>query len=502
MSGIGRLEVLLTRAEKARAEENLDLTIELYRRILSIDPTHVDAINGLGEAAGNKGDLRVAMQQFENSLRIEPRQPVIWFNHARGLARVGLTQDALSSLDRAIALWPEYAMAHLERATTLANLGRYEEALAGYAETERLLPNNSVVAKQRGLSLQFLGHHDLALKEFDRAIALDPEHADAWISKAMLLLQLGDLPNGFTLYEWRWRMAGWLDSPRRLKREYTTQLWLGEPDLPGKTLLVYGEQGLGDTIQFCRYANLAAQAGARVILEVPKSLTTLMTTLDGPSHVLSDEDPRPDHDLRCPVMSLPLAFGLTMRTIPADGPYLRADPVLRSAWRERLSALRGCRVGLVWGAGTRVGDSELVAIEHRKSLPLMALAPLASVMGCTFVSLQLGVAATQTASPPEGMVLHDHTGELKDFADTAALMDNLDLVISVCTSTAHLAGALGKPVWLLNRFDADWRWFLDREDSPWYPTMRLFRQSKPGDWASVVQSVTGALRDFTAAPRR
>jgi hypothetical protein len=315
----------------------------------------------------------------------------------------------------------------------------------------------------------------------------------------MLMMMLGDLPGGFALYEWRWGMAAWIESPRRLRRQYTQPLWLGETSIAGKTILIHTEQGFGDVFQFCRYATLAAKAGARAIVEVQPDLAPLMATLPGISLVTSDREPLPDHDLRCPMMSLPLAFGTTVDTIPAEVPYLHADPARASGWRDRLAGLQGRRIGLVWGAGSRIGDAELVALEHRKSVPLQMLGPLTSVAGCEFVSIQLGRAAAQTASWPAGMTLHDFAKDLKDFADTAALMDNLDLVISVCTSTAHLAGALGKPVWLLNRFDTDWRWFLDREDSPWYPTMRIFRQPQPGDWASVVQSVTDALRIFVAA---
>jgi Flp pilus assembly protein TadD len=496
---IGRTDALLARADKAEAEKRHDEAAKLYQMVLTVDPTNVDAINGLGATAGNLGDLLVAIQQFENSLRIDPSQVVIWYNHGLGLAKIGLIQEALGSFDRAIALEPRYGELYLERGSMLANLGRYEEALASYDVAMQILPNDSVTVKQRGISLQWRGEYGQALREFDRAIALKPDNAEAWVSKAFLMMTLGDLPGGLALYEWRWCMAGWLQSRRRLKRNYTSPLWLGDADLEGKTLLVYAEQGLGDTFQFCRYVDLAARSAAKVIVEVPPGLVGLMTTLSAASQVISDEDKLPDHDLRCPMMSMPLAFGTTMESIPADVPYLRADPILASTWRDRLPALPGRRIGLVWGAGTRVGDSELVSIEQRKSLPLLTLAPLASVAGCSFVSLQLGPPAAQVASAPPGMNLYDPTGDIRDFADTAALMENMDLIISVCTSTAHLAGALGRPVWLLNRFDTDWRWFLDREDSPWYPTMRIFRQPAPGDWASVSRSVTQALRAFVSA---
>ena len=496
---IGRPDVLVQRGYDALEKGEYSRAIELYRRALAIDPTFIDAINGLGTAAGVTGDLLTAIQQFENSLRIYPDQHEAWFNHGSALLKVGLIKEALGSFHRSIALAPEFAAAYLALSSALSNLARYDEALAAFTETLRLLPDDPVTAKQHGIALQWRGDFDLALKEFERSIALYPEHAEAWVSKAMLLLTLGDLPAGFKLYEWRFRMVSWLRSPWSLKRRYPTPLWLGEPSIKDKALFIFAEQGFGDMIQFCRYVTLAARTGARVILGVPDELVVLMKTLDGPARVVSDNDPTPEHDFHCPIMSLPLALGTTMETIPASVPYLRADPARSAKWRERLSALPDRRVGLVWAAGSRVGDDEMVAIEQRKSMPLSALGALASVAGCSFVSLQLGPHAKQAASPPPGLILHDYTADLKDFADTAALMENLDLVISVCTSTAHLAGALARPVWLLNRYDTDWRWFLDRDDSPWYPTMRLFRQDRPADWTSAIRSMVSALRTFVGA---
>jgi tetratricopeptide (TPR) repeat protein len=380
----------------------------------------------------------------------------------------------------------------------LAGLGRYEEALAAADEAVRIMPDHPLTAIQRGTALQWCGRYDEAFTEYDRAIALNPSQAEAWVEKAMLTMLLGDLATGFALYEWRWRTQAWDESPRRLARGYTKPLWLGETAIAGKTILVYAEQGYGDAIHFCRYATLAANAGARVIVETNPPLKTLMTTLPGVSQVIADTEPQPDHDLRCPMMSMPLAFATTAETIPGDVPYLRADPMRSAKWRDRLSGLRGRRVGLIWGSGAAYGDAKLTAMANRKSLPLAALAPLGAIAGLAFISLQLGPPAAEAASPPSGLTPHDYTADLRDFADTAALMDNLDLVISVCTSTAHLAGALGKPVWLLNRFDTAWQWMLDREDSPWYPTMRIFRQPSPGDWDTVVRAVEDPLRVFAA----
>jgi tetratricopeptide (TPR) repeat protein len=486
-------DVLLGRAISAERDGGRDAAIQLYRRVLEIDPVNLQAINRLGALAGENGELSAAVRQFRHSLRIDPNQSEVWFNLGIAQSRLGQSQEALASFDSVIGLTPLSVMGHLQRGATLARLGRYQDALAAFDEARRLAPNDLLIAIHRGLALQWCGRHDQAFAEFDRAIAIKPDFAEAWVSKALLLMTLEDLPAGLPLFEWRWRMSTRRASPSRAARVAARPVWLGEPGIGGKTLLIYLEQGLGDVIQFCRYAPLAAKAGARVIVEVQPALTALMATLPGVSQVVSEQDNLPDHDFCCPMMSLPLAFRTTVNTIPADVPYLHADAGLASEWSARLSGLHGRRIGLAWGAGSRLGDSELVALEHRKTVPLNALAPLATVAGCEFVSLQLGPAAAQAASPPAGMIVHDLTAEIHDFADTAALMENLDLVISVCTSTAHLAGALGKPVWLLNRFDTDWRWFLNRGDSPWYPTMRIFRQPQPGDWASVLRSVTEAL---------
>jgi tetratricopeptide (TPR) repeat protein len=492
-------DALLGRALSAERNGGRDAAIHLYRRVLEIDPTNLRAINRLGALAGENGELSAAVRQFRHSLRIDPNQPEVWFNLGIAHSRLGRSQEALASFDSMIGLTPLSGVGYLQRGATLARLGRYQDALTAFDEAHRLSPNDLLVAIHRGLALQWCGRYDQAFGEFDRAIAIKPDFAEAWVSKALLLMTLEDLPTGLPLFEWRWRMSTRRASPSRAARVAARPIWLGKPSIAGKTLLIYLEQGLGDVIQFCRYAPLAAKSGARVIVEVQPSLTALMATLPGVSQVVSEQDKLPDHDFCCPMMSLPLAFGTTVSTIPADVPYLHADAGRASAWKARLSGLKGRRIGLAWGAGSRLGDSELVALEHRKTIPLTALAPLAAITGCDFVSLQLGEAAAQAASPPAGMIIHDLTTNINDFSDTAALMENLDLVISVCTSTAHLAGALGKPVWLLNRFDTDWRWFLNRGESPWYPTMRIFRQPQPSDWASVVRSVADALRLFAGA---
>ncbi len=494
MPAIGRKEVLLERALKAEQDGRRDEAIKLYQRILAIDPIDINAIDFLAVAEGERDRLLASALHFDDSVRINPDQPAVWYNRGINLSRMGLAKDALASFDRALVLRPRFGAAHLLRASTLARMGRYQDALTAFDETLCFLPDDPITATQRGVALQWCGRIDEALKEFERATRLDSANAGGWIGQAALLLLLGDLPGGFRLYEWRWRMGQWLDSPRRLERQYPMPLWLGESDISGKVILIYPEQGYGDVFQFCRYATLAAARGAYVILESESNLMPLMATVPGVARIALGDEPLPDHDVCCPMMSLPLAFGTDLASVPAEVPYLRADPVRIAAWSNRLSALPGHRVGLAWGGGARMGDADLVATEQRKSLPLSALGSLAGVSGCSFVSIQLGKAAGQSSAPPPGMILHDYTDHLHDFSDTAALMMNLDLIISVCTSTAHLAGALGCPVWLLNRFDTDWRWLMHRDDSPWYPTMRIFRQPRSGDWESVVQMATEALR--------
>jgi tetratricopeptide (TPR) repeat protein len=472
---------------------------QYYRQILGFDPTNLHAINHLGVVSGKMGDLATALRLFADSLRIDPNQPEAWFNLGIAQSSLGLTHEALASAERMIALSPRSGAGHIQRASALACLGRFQDAVAAYDETVRLSPNDPPAAVNRGLALQACRRYDEAVREFDRAIALDPGYADAWVSKAMLMMLLGDLPGGFALHEWRFRMQAWLDAPRRPKGDYTRSRWLGETSIAGKTLFLVSDGGLGDALQFCRYATIAAEAGAHVILGVPNALGGLMRTLKGVARVVTDGDAVPEYDLNCALMSLPLAFGTTMETIPASVPYLRAEASGIAKWRDRLSDLHGRRIGLVWAGKSRPWDAILVAVDQRRSVRLATLAQLTSVPGCDFVSLQVGEPGEQAANPPAGMVLHDFTGEISTFSDTAALVANLDLVISVDTSTLHLAGAMGKPVWLLNRFDTCWRWMPDRDDSPWYPTMRIFRQPRSGDWASVVQSVTDALRAFVAA---
>jgi hypothetical protein len=299
---------------------------------------------------------------------------------------------------------------------------------------------------------------------------------------------LGDFERGWRGFEWRWKSRLGPEG-----RDLPGLPWLGDSSTSSKTILVHAEQGLGDSIQFCRYVPMLA-AIATVVLDVPRPLLRLLAGLEGVTRIVTDDDPPPRFDAWIPMMSLPLAFRTTLETVPAAIPYLHADPERTAGWRRRLAALPGWKVGLVWAGSPFSQQPRAQAMDRRRSVTLRHYAPLASVPGLCLISLQKGDTAAQARTPPDGMVLHDWTKELDDYADTAALVEALDLIISVDTSVVHLAGALGKPVWVLNRYDQCWRWLRGRTDTPWYPTARLFRQQSPGDWSGVIREVVEALR--------
>ena len=357
-------------------------------------------------------------------------------------------------------------------------LGRLEEALPLLREAIPQQPDAANVRNNMALVQQDLGALAEAEDCLEKALTLDPHDHNTRYNRALLRLSLGRLLEGWDDYESRFGAHDY--KPRHPGPE-----WTGAA-APERVLLVHPEQGRGDFIQFCRYATLAA-GRMRVVLEAPAALVRLMRTLAGPERVVEMDSETPHFDVQCSVMSLPRVFGTTLQNIPADIPYLHADPAATRRWEQRLAALPGRRVGLVWSG------NPAYLHDRMRSVPAALLAPLAGIAGLTFVSLQKG-----KAPPREGIgaVLHDWTDELGDFADTAALIAALDLVVCVDTAVAHLAGALGRPVWLLNRFDTDWRWLRDRDDSPWYPTLRQLRQTAPGDWAPVVARLGDALAAF------
>ncbi len=391
--------------------------------------------------------------------------------------------EAVARYRRALALRPDYPEAHNDLGSALAQQGRLDEAVAHYGRALALRPDYPEAHSNLGSALADQGRLDEAVAHFRRALALKPDYPEAHSNLAMVLLAQGDMDAGWAEYEWRWKM------PHAVKaaRSFAQPRWRGEA-AEGRTLLIHAEQGLGDTVQFCRYAPLAANRGLRVILEVQEPLVRLLRGLPGVDRVVGQGEALPPFDLHCPMLSLPLALATATESIPSAASYLHADPAQVAAWRTRLAAMGSgrLRIGLAWA-----GNPDLPA-DHRRSLAPDRLAPLFDLSGLHVFSLQKDGPAA-----PEAFPLTDLMGEVGDFADTAALVANLDLVISVDTAVAHMAAALGKPVWLLNRFDSCWRWQAGRRDSPWYPTLRLYRQPRPGDWAPVLAEVARDLRVLT-----
>ena len=485
----------LGRARKAAGQQTEALAS--FDCAIALGSTDPGVFNDRGNLLRDLQRPQAALDSLDAAIALRPDYVEAFNNRGNALLDLGRHQEALASYAQAIALRPDYAEAFSNRGNALLDLERYQEALASYDQAIALRPAYADAVANRGAALGVLGQHAAALQSYVQALALRPDHPAARFGRAGCLLLSGDLARGWVEYEWRWRMPALaMHGPR-----FARPPWLGAEPLAGKTVLLHAEQGFGDTLQFCRYATLVAARGARVVLGVARPLTRLLATLDGCAQVFSDGEPVPAFDLHCPLMSLPLAFGTTLETIPP--PARLAPPADAVAeWRRRLAPLPTPRVGLCWAGAPRRDDPAARAIDRRRSITLAHYAPLAGVAGPTFIAptfiaLQKGEAAAQMATPDAGISVHDWTDELDDFADTAALIEALDLVITVDTAVAHLAATLGKPTWILSRFDGCWRWLIDRRDSPWYPSVRLFRQPAPGDWDAVINAVAAALRDFT-----
>ncbi|MGH7179786.1 MAG: tetratricopeptide repeat protein [Tepidisphaeraceae bacterium] len=405
-------------------------------------------------------------------------------DHALAWVRLGLIvrqsqrfEEAISHLQKAVELDPTDPFTFNDLARTLMSAGRVDEAVDSARRAVSLKPDLSDAHATLGMIDQQRRRLDDALVELNKAIELDPNDGVAHFGRATTYLLQGDFARGWPEYEWRRRMPLWRDTGDRLARPR----WDGS-DPRGRTILVYAEQGLGDSIHFARYVPMLCDRGARVAVYVQPPLFPLFRTLPGVWRLISPGAALPDFDLHTPLPSLPLAFGTTVDSIPANVPYLRADPDHAAKFKTLLGERDGrTRVGLCWA-----GNPEHIS-DRLRSMLAEALAPLAKISGVQFHSIQKD---RRTDDPfPDGLALIDHASGLKDFADTAALIDSLDLVITVDTSVAHLAGAIGKPVCLMLDTAHDWRWLLGRDDSPWYPTMKLVRQPTQGDWSAVVAQI-------------
>jgi len=455
-----------------------------YDEAILLQPGLSDAHCRRGVALRRLGRLEDALASLDRALALPPARPEVQVALAGVLNDLNRADEALSALDRAIALRPKLAAAHCERGVALTLLDRAEEALASFARATALEPEMADAWSQQAVALARLRRPGPALASLDRALAIQPNDPVAYHTKSLLLLQEGDYAAGWPLYEARQVVPA--GAPRRGFRQ---PQWRGEP-LGGRTLLLHAEAGIADTIQFCRYATLAAERaateGGQVIVEVPRALRALLASLPGAPRLIAHGDSLPPFDVHCPLPSLPLAFGTTLASVPATGGYLAADPARTTRWMKLLADLPGLRVGLVPS-----GNAALRGDSHR-AIPFATLLPL-TMAGPTLLALQTRVREGDRLALARAPAIRTLGPLFSDFADAAAVIAQLDLVIAADTAQAHLAGAMGKPVWVLLPFAADWRWLLDRADSPWYASARLFRQPSPGDWNSVVTEVLAAL---------
>jgi tetratricopeptide (TPR) repeat protein len=392
--------------------------------------------------------------------------------------------EALCWYERALAIDPGYAEAHYGRGAALAELGRHEEALCCFERAFSLRAEFVNAYYGRAVCLTALNRHAEAIACYEQVLARRPDSIDALYGRALCFLASGDLPRGFEGLEYRDR----LPHQKSHIMSFSSKAWWGDAPLANQTVLLYLDGGFGDAIQFVRYAPLLANRGARVILRVPAKLLSLMRAQPSVYRVVSEGEPVPGHDFHCPLVRLPLVLGTTLDSVPASRCYLHADAARVLAWRKRLGPQRAPRVGLAWA-----GSKRNRFYDGRRSIPLKALKSLAE-LDCELISLQRPIPKADRIAIRDIPSLNLVGESLKDFAEIAAVVENLDLVIAVDSSIAHLAGALGKPVWLLLCYASDWRWLTDRTDSPWYPSAQLFRQATPGDWSGVVADVNAVWR--------
>lgn len=460
------------------------------RQILMVDETCASAWNFLGVIDLERKNFAAAAYCFQSAIEIIPSWAEAHHNLGLAIHEGGRPTAAIEHYQRALAIRPDYAHSHVNLANVLKLQGNLEVAIAHYRQALVTKPDFAEAVHNLGSTLQFQGKYREALECYEQAVRIAPELAEAHKNLSQLRLLLEDFGAGWPEYEWRWK-TGEMPLPAFLQPR-----WAGE-SLSGETILLHAEQGLGDTLQFIRYAPLVRELGARVVVLCPSSLMRLLSRCGGIDELCGDEKSLPAFDCHVPLLSLPGIFKTTMATIPATVPYLFADPNLVEQWKGRVEGAGGLRIGINWQGRGGEGDFRL------RDLPLEALAKLAEVPGVRLINLQRGEGRAELLEAAGRWPIVD-LGETVDgengaFMDTAAVMRNLDLVITSDTAVAHLAGGLAVPVWMGLPFVPNWRWFLNRDDSLWYPTMRVFRQQKVNDWSNVFVEMREALVSLMGA---
>ena len=472
--------------------KRFDEALASYDKAISVKSDYADAFI-------NRGIMLQELKRFDEALASYDKAISVKSDYADAFIKRGITlqelkrfDEALASYDKAISIKSDYAEAIYNRGNTLDELKRFDEALASYDKAISIKSDYAEAFNNRGITLKELSRFDEALASYDKAISIKSEYADAFKNKGLVRLLLGELTEGLTLYEWRK-----LQKEPSGARSYSKPLWLADKDLTNKTILVHYEQGLGDTIQFCRYVSMVSNMGAKVLFAPQKPLRGIIASLGDDFEVVDAEDNTLQFDYHCPLLSLPLAFKTELATIPNKTPYLTADLDLISKWKQRLGG-DGFKIGICWQGST-------AKVDAGRSFPLEQFQTLSDIAGVRLISLHKGIGEAQLLDLPKGMAVETLGGNFDSgpdaFMDTAAVMKCCDLVITSDTAVAHLAGALGVKTWVALKFVPDWRWMLDRDDSLWYPTMRLFRQQSYGDWDGVFVEIRKALEPFLSSKK-
>lgn len=481
-------QILLQNALQHLQKNELDSASILLQKAQESAPNNPDVLRLLSVVSALSFDYVRALELIDKVIALTPDNAIAFSNRGNILKELNRFEEALVSLDKGITLDPAYVEAYSNKGNVLQDLHRYDEALKWYDRAIALQPNYAEAYSNKGNALGMLHRYREAMECFDMATAINPQYVDAYWHKALGQLSGGDYEMGWQNYEARW-----------FKKDATKLLYRDIPRLEalhnvaGKKILIWAEQGLGDTIQFCRYIKPLAELGASVTFIVQKPLINTLDSLSKYCTLIDSFHSQSENfSYQSPLLSLPLLFETRVESIPAQNSYLTCNEAKYSQFSSRLGVSKGLRVGMVWNGGFRADHPELWAVNKRRNIELEQIAKLKDIPGVVFYSLQKGdPAEAELISKKEALWpgIVNCVQWLDDFSDTAALIENLDLIISVDTSTAHLAGALGKPVWILNRYDSCWRWLRGRSDSPWYPSAKIYQQPKPGDWASVLEQV-------------
>ena len=467
-----------------RSEEAL----ESLNKAIALNPDHAEAHYNLGSLHRDVDRMEEAAQAFQNYIAINPGNAEAHHNLGIALRDIGRLDDAAASYQKALALDPDMDAAHNNLGLVMLDQGLMDDAIGCFQKALTLNPISVKALANLGSAQKDLGRLDQAKTSYLKALSADPDLAEVHHNLGIVHLLTGDFDNGWREYDWRWRMGDF--SSRRA--EIDKPLWDGGA-LSKKTIFLYPEQGFGDAVQFSRYATMLQARSGRVVLEAPLPLARLFKTLEGVDRLIASGDPPPAFDCHAPLLDLPRLLGTNSDTIPGAQSYLSTDADLTRQWAEQLGPWDDFRVGIAW-AGNPIHLND-----RNRSMDPALFKPLTEIEGISLYSLQVG--ADEDARQRIGGNLTDTASSLSDFTETAAVIANLDLVIGIDTSVIHVAGALGRPVWTLLPFMPDWRWLLESEDTPWYPSMRLFRQNTPGDWNGVMDRVCSALKEWSGGIR-